>query len=171
MAIIVISLEVLMKKVLFIGFFLFFILSCGGDDSEENDNENDDLDNYSGSEVIHFKDTNMEKCVRNKAHKLEGELTVEDVKDIESLDCLRMKIKVIDGVEKLPNVDYISFYENDIVDFSVLRDMSELKRLNIYGNKNVNPDTLSELNNIEELSVCNCGLTSLNFLKTLTGIT
>ena len=146
-----------MKNLFFIGFLLLFILSCGGDETTgANDNES--------------KDPNMEKCVRKKADKLEGELTVEDVKDIETLDCPRMNIKVLDGIEKLPNVSKLYFYENDIVDLSILKNIETLKVLRIEHNKNINPNTLSELIGLEELHAEECGLTTLDSIKNLSDL-
>ncbi len=162
-----------MKKNFLLIVFLLFLLSCGGveetdsDSDETEDIETSDSDTFDGSEVIKFKDVNLEKCVRTKIQKPEGEITVEDVKNVESLDCLRMNIKVLDGIEKLPSLSNISFYENDIKDFSSLKGINTLKKLNIFRNENVDINTLSELNSLEELDVSSCGLTTLEPLKNL----
>ena len=160
-----------MKKLYFVGFLLFFILSCGGDETTgDNDNESDDVDNYNGSEVITFKDVNLEKCVRNRAQKLEGELTVEDVKYVERLYCDEKGVVVIDGLEKITNLNYLSLKRNDIEDFSLLKDLRLLKTLYIDGNVNVDLETIGKLNNLEDLSVESCDLTELGSITKLVGL-
>ena len=162
-----------MKKKFLLIVFLLFLLSCGGVEETDNDSdetediETSDSDTFDGSEVIKFKDVNLEKCVRTRIQKPEGDITVENVKNVKLLDCPRMNIKVLDGIEKLPNVAELSFYENDIVDLSILKNIETLKVLRIEHNKNINPNTLSELIDLEELHVQYCESATVDSVKNL----
>lgn len=162
-----------MKKCLILLIMLMLLaVSCGGGEDSETDSDelSNDSDTFNGSEVIKFKDANLEKCVRSVIQKPEGEIAVEDVKNVKTILCDEMGILTIDGIEKLINISYLSLTRNDIKDFSLLKNLKSLKTLGINGNVNVDIKTLGELNSLEDLRADNCGLTELGSIVELAGL-
>ena len=164
------------KRLIILIVFLLFLLSCGGVEETDNDSdetediETSDSDTFDGSEVIMFKDVNLEKCVRSVIQKPEGEITVEDVKNVNTLLCDEMGILRIDGIEKIINLNYLSLTRNNIKDFSLLKNLKSLKTLDIIGNINTNVETLGELvvfNKNDLLKFRNFGKKSLTELDQL----
>ncbi|GIO27037.1 TraB/GumN family protein [Ornithinibacillus bavariensis] len=98
---------------------LFVVVSC-----QANEKENSVL----------FSDYQLEQLIREEINQPEGDIQLEALQKITSLNLSSSRIKSIDGLEYLDKVTNLNLENNRILDFSPLVKMDSLKEVSIGGN-------------------------------------
>ena len=86
---------------------------------------------------IHFTDINPETVVREKIGKSIGAIRRADVENITELSARVRGITSIESLRYFTSLEELDLYGNRITDFSVLTELTSLKKLNIAKNYNV----------------------------------
>lgn len=109
---------------------------------------------------IDFKDENLEQAVREAIQKMEGDLFLEDVIDLEVLEAIGGGIVSLEGIEYLYHLKILNLdmdgqthAANYIEDVSPLENLIHLKELHLSGNKVSNINPLANLTNLEVLNL------------------
>lgn len=105
---------------------------------------------------LRFSDNNFANAIRKEIHKIDGKITRNDIMNVEKIILMGTGIKNLDGIEifenlleltldnneiedvnpmtKLKKIEYISICNNNINDFSLLKNLRSLKILYTQGN-------------------------------------
>ena len=107
--------------------------------------------------VIHFADPVLEAKVREYLKRPEGELTTEDVKDVQNLNLGNEdegadKITDLSGLEAFESLFSLSAFNNEIEDLTPLSGLKRLQYLDFGGNR------ISDLSPLRDLHLGGLGL-------------
>lgn len=122
------------------------------------------------SDVVTFKDKNLEKAIRSAINKSTGNITQNDVKKITSLTIMDDSIQDISGIENLTNLQTLCLYYNQISDISALKGLTNLQDLGLGANQISDISALSNLVNLQELDLNNNKISDITPLKGLTNL-
>lgn len=124
--------------------------------------------------AVRFADPVLEAKVREQLGRPDGELTTEDVKNVENLNFGNEegstdRITSLDGLEAFESLFSLSAYNNDIEDVSPLSGLKRLQYLDLGGNR------ISDLSPLKDLNLVGVGLwgnqiTDLRPLQEMTGM-
>ncbi len=179
--------------VILILMFLTVILSCGVEDETDSDNENgSDTDNGEKTddpeEIVVFPDPGLEKCVRKRIQKQEGDILLGDLEGVLSLNyCQGLEIRDLTGIEKITvlqsfqagnnkikdvtplgkcvNLRELDLSDNEIEDASVLASLIEMNKLFLNNNKVANISFILKMVKLSLLNVSGNPITSISPLK------
>jgi len=155
-----------MKKmvILLITGLFILITACGGSsgkksdiatDSEQNEMENPDADEVDDSAKVIFKDSRLEKCVKENAGIENGDVTENVAAKIEELECVNYYLYELGGIEALVNLEKLNIGSNYITDISMLSELPKLESLDISRNLISDLKVLSEIPELTELYISN----------------
>ncbi|RAP33218.1 hypothetical protein DID75_02810 [Candidatus Marinamargulisbacteria bacterium SCGC AG-410-N11] len=125
----------------------------------------------SNNNIISFKDPILKKIISNKLSN--KPLTQKNIQQILNLKANYQKIKYLDGIEMLTNLESLELYSNNIESISALKNLKNLKKIDLGKNKISNLDPLKELTSLETLFIDNnliSDFTPINNLKKLTSL-
>ncbi len=146
---------------------------------------------YADTAKVIFANPQIETVVRKACLKMNGVLTYGDVKNIDSLDLSRKNIAALNGLEYLTNLQTLNLSTNAVTNIAPIEKLVRLKTLGLSGNLLTDKSSvsvisklvklkklfldyvviedsahlLSVLKDLEELSVNDCGLDNIDFLK------
>jgi hypothetical protein len=120
-------------------------------------------------QIIQFKDENLKiKLLNHEWPKIDsnsdGEITVNEAREVNRLDLSNGGIKSIDGLQYFTSVSDLNLENNEIVDISKIETLTEISRLNLNNNNIVDISPIEKMgssfttlflndNNISDLSL------------------
>lgn len=182
-----------MKKVVMIFMVLAMILLSGCSGSSDNGNNNANTGNNDPNKVVEFKDSELEKLVRAKLDKAEGDILVSDMEELYSLNINNQEtpvkdltgleyavnlndfsyrygedLKSLDPVSKLQNLTYMTVsYSTLASPPTTIFDTPLLARVNFIQTEVGSGDFLKNLTAMTDLTMSDTGLTSIEFVKNM----
>ncbi len=132
--------------------------------NEINNLQNDNLDE---NKVVKIKDIGLEKIVREKVEKLEGDLLVSDMKLLTSLNIDNKKTPVyeIDGLEYAVNLSDFSYRYGTLKSLNPIKSNSKLFYMVISYSKVEQTPDLFNTPVLESVSIIETNLSDCDFLK------
>lgn len=121
-------------------------------------------------DVIHIPDSNFEKVIRKGIKKYSGDIFTSDLKSINVLEGREAEISDIEGIQYMKNAKYVYLEKNNIIDISLLSELSELEVLSLSGNKIADISSLSSLTNLKTIYLHTNLLRDLTPLSVLTNL-
>ena len=108
--------------------------------------------NVFSSDVIIFRDANLESFFRNALDVPEGDITTGDMSRFgHVLNIGRMGITDLTGLEHAVGLAYVQLHSNEIRDLSPLRNMTGIYYLNFYNNQVADLTPLANLTNMDSI--------------------
>jgi len=108
---------------------------------------------------IEFNDENLEKAIREAIGKMEGELFLSDVIDLEELNARGREIESLEGIQHLQNIKmlYLQHDRHDSVDrkdwtYNKIEDLAPLKKLISLEALNFRYNKVSDISPLENLT-------------------
>lgn len=132
-------------------------------------------------EIVEFEDSNFEVAVREKIDKPEGNILLEDVKNIEEIIAPGKGIESIEGIQYLENLIVLDFggyldesehewISNQINDISPLANLINLETLDFWGSEVSDISYLTDLINLETLTFGENKVSDISSLSNLTNL-
>lgn len=118
-------------------------------------------------ETAHIPDTGLKQALRDALEMPTGDITVQDMEYITTLDARGMGIRDLTGLEHALNLEYLSFYDNQVSDLSPLSGLRELLYLDFGENQVSNIGPLASLTNLEVLFFDDNKVTGVDVLANL----
>ena len=101
-----------------------------------------------------FNDSNLEEAVRQVLGRQQGRLTLEEVASLTELRATRKFIRSLVGIEHFVSLQQLDLYGNWwIVDITPLKQLNNLRYLDLGNNQIVDITSLKQLNNLRYLSL------------------
>ncbi|MFC4025251.1 leucine-rich repeat domain-containing protein [Oceanobacillus longus] len=125
------------------------------------------------SEVVEFKDRNLEEAIRNELGIDSREITTKDMEKLLYLYAAGYGIRDLSGIEYAQNLMSLDLYNNFVQDISPLENLIYLNDLILWDNNVSDISVLSNLVNLEYVDLVNnkiTDVTPLANLKDLRGI-
>lgn len=119
------------------------------------------------SNIVTFKDTNLEQEIRTIINKSTGDIYKSDVENIKELDIELDGIQDISGIENLSNLQKLDLYGNKISDLTPLQNLTNIQELNLGYNKLNDITVLKNLTNLKKLNLCVNQISDITTLKDL----
>lgn len=94
---------------------------------------------------VEFTDNGLEQAIRKVIDKPQGDLTMRDVSNIQSLDASGSSITSLDGIEQLPQLEGLDLSGNQVKDAKPLQYLTNLRSLRLKGNPIANYDVLRDV--------------------------
>jgi Leucine-rich repeat (LRR) protein len=114
---------------------------------------------------IKFKDSNLERGIRLKIHKPDGDIFKIDVENVTSLGETEFyNIKSLNGIENLTNLTSLTLWDNRISELSPLKHLTKLTRLELFNNKISDIRPLKGLTKLKALDLRQNKISNLNAL-------
>lgn len=85
-------------------------------------------------QTISFEDQQLEDAIRAEIDMADGEINESDVNEITELDLSSLEISSLVGIDSLDALEKLSVQDNEIMDFSLLSEIENLKQVNVSGN-------------------------------------
>ncbi|WP_249872635.1 TraB/GumN family protein [Oceanobacillus saliphilus] len=85
-------------------------------------------------ETIAFSDKHLEMAIREEIGKTEGELYSKDFTEVTMLNLSGSGINKLDGMEALDDLEILLLQDNNISDFSILKELDSMEEVNVTGN-------------------------------------
>jgi len=126
--------------------------------------------NPSVDQIIHFKDSNLEKAIRDRIDKPSGYIYKNDVKTITELFLQNKQISDITGLEYFTILEELNLHYNDIKDLNPLSELTSLKVLILSSNDIQDISYLSQLFALEKLSLEDNYIEVISSLYNLTSL-
>jgi len=121
------------------------------------------------AEAIAFADENLEAAVRDAIGQPEGEISICDVAQLESLDASNRGITDLGGIENLSLLGSLNLTSNSITDISPLSGLTYLYNLRLTGNPDLSDiSALSALTALRNLYMHYCH--SISDISPLSGL-
>ena len=99
-------------------------------------------------------DPNVEKAIREKLEKPEGELTEADYEQLEELSLFNNKLtEVPKGLENLTQLKWLHLYSNQLTDVKGLEKFTKLKSLHLQDNQLTSVKGLEKLTQLTYLNL------------------
>ncbi len=121
----------------------------------------------SSTDVVTFKDKNLEQVVREIIKKPIGDIYKSDVEKITELNASTRNIQDISGIENLTNLKLLHLGINKITDISVLKGLINLELLDLSTNQISDISELKGLTNLQTLYLSYNQINDINALKGL----
>ena len=117
---------------------------------------------------VNIADPILEKAIRMRIKKPTGELTEADLEEVTSLSFDDKKLtEVPKGLEKLPHLFGLTFYENQLASVKGLKKLTQLEGLGLHRNKLTSVKGLGKLTELRELYLSYNQLTDVKALEKL----
>jgi Leucine-rich repeat (LRR) protein len=117
---------------------------------------------------ITFPDRNLESVIRDAINKARGPILESDVAKLTELNAANSRIRNLQGIEALTNLQRLDLTGNRISDVSSLGALTNLQSLRLGDNSVSDLSPLTSLVNLTTLELPNNGISDLNPLVTLT---
>lgn len=105
--------------------------------------------NYKSGIKVSFKDSVLEKAVRDNIGKATGDIYSEDMAKITSLDIQDEPLWNLSGIEYAVNLNDLSIYNTEIIDITPISNLFSLESLSLYNN---NVNSIKPLSNLRRLN-------------------
>ncbi|MCH3964256.1 MAG: cell wall-binding repeat-containing protein [Clostridium sp.] len=112
-----------------------------------------------------FKDSNLEKLIREKVGMPVGTLNYSDLKNITSLDLSNQGIKDISGLENCVNLKSLDLSYNQITSVKPLLKLYNLQDLNLSHNRISDVSYLSNLTSLGQLNLSDNDIDTLGYSR------
>jgi serine/threonine protein kinase len=122
------------------------------------------------SRKIVFNDPALEKGIRDAIKKPQGDIYVDDVKYIQTLDLRAKGIKNISALSNLTNLQTLDLLDNGISDISALSKLTNLQGLYLGDNQISDISALSKLTNLQGLYLWDNQISNISALSKLTNL-
>ena len=139
-----------------------YVLPQGVDEEVDGSDFDPDLE----KEVI-FSDDKLEKLIRESLNKLQGIITISDMKQLDYLYAHNTNITNLDGLQYAVNIEFLDLSNNNISDISVLSNLNNLKWLELSNNKISDISIVENLKNLEYIGLCNNRIKDIKQLNNL----
>ncbi|WP_147565400.1 leucine-rich repeat domain-containing protein [Clostridium tyrobutyricum] len=127
--------------------------------------------NAEDKNIVTFKDSNLEKVVRNAINKPIGTLYKSDVDAITDLDAESKGVQDISGIENLTALQTLDLGNNlSISDISPLKGLANLQNIDLHDNRISDISVLKGLTNLTKLDLSANQIMGINALKKLNGL-
>ena len=148
----------------------------GGNNLSNTNTENPNvqkntLDKKSSSKKIIFNDAAIEKAIRDAINKPQGEVYVDDVRNITKLDLNGKRISNIEDLKELTNLQSLDLINNQICNIEALRSLTNLAYLNLNGNQISNIEALQGMTNLTYLGLGDNQISNIEALRGLINLT
>lgn len=106
------------------------------------------------SEIVHIPDKILEESIRTGIYKYDGEITVNDMQKLVSLNTYSdFSINDLTGLEYAENLKRISISQSNITDISQLESLTNLQSIDITANGISDITPLKNLTSLEYISI------------------
>ena len=95
------------------------------------------------NEIVIFKDMNLKKGLLEYDNNRDGELSIQEMENINELYLGERNITDLTGLEHATNLKILDLYTNNIMDINVLSNLTNLTDLDLSSNAISNIDVLS----------------------------
>ncbi|MFL0268872.1 leucine-rich repeat domain-containing protein [Candidatus Clostridium radicumherbarum] len=119
------------------------------------------------TDIVTFKDKNLEQAVRNAINKPTGTIFKSDVAHITYLHLYNKNISDISGIENLSSLQTLDLENNQISDISAMNGLTNLQFLNLDLNGISDISALKELTNLQDLYLDSNRISDFSALKGL----
>ncbi|MCY6483258.1 leucine-rich repeat domain-containing protein [Clostridium aestuarii] len=122
------------------------------------------------SNVVKFKDKNLEQVIRIIINKPKGDILKEEmgyIKKININDFNKGKIKDLEGIQYAINLEDLNLLNQDINDIHQLSKLVNLKALGLVGNKIKEISALRNLTKLKMLAISHNNITDITPLENL----
>gem|GEM_PF-3173401 len=120
------------------------------------------------ADTIQWKDSVMEKYIREKLGKLNGNITKNDLKKIKKITIKDEKIITLEDLKYCINLTDLSLDNCQITNISCLENLKKLMVLSLSYNRISNIIALKSMSDLNELYLYGCGIEDISSLKNLT---
>ena len=158
-----------MKKVIVILLVIISLLGIVFGIKKLNTKDNQTPEETLESDVIVFKDKNLENAIKNIMGT--DDIKINDALNIKSLYLDNLNIKDISGIEYFKNLEALSMSQNNIKDISKLKSLTKLKILLLNLNKIKDISPLKNLTSLEKLSLFSNEIEDVSALTSLNNLT
>ncbi len=117
---------------------------------------------------IKFLDKGLESAIRAKISKSSGNIYMEDVADITSLNISNKSISSLEGIQYLKNLTTLTASRNKISDLTPISKLTTLKSLSIDRN---NIDDIGALSSLISLNYLNLNTNKLTLIDSIVSLT
>lgn len=121
-------------------------------------------------DIVTFKDSNVEKAIRNSINKPTGDLLKSDVENITDLTLDDRAIKDISGIENLINLKKLYLDRITINNLDALKNLSNLESLRLEYVKLGDMTALENMINLKYLYLDGMNIKDISLLKNLTNL-
>ena len=123
------------------------------------------------SDVVTFKDANLEAAVRSKLGKSTGDITVGDMKKMTgTFNIALKKISDLSGLEYAVNITTLNLSYNQISDITPISNMTKLESLYLYNNKIKSLDPLEKMTSLRILNASINEIADISVISNLTNL-
>lgn len=130
------------------------------------------------SEIVKFKDPNFEKAVRDNIKKPEGIIYKSDVENVTSLimgfypiNSPTTKVNSLEGIQSFVNLEELSInINNTISNLTPIKNLINLKKINITGSTISDISPLTNLLNLESLLISDANIYDLTPINNLVNL-
>lgn len=158
-----------MKKVIIILLVIISLFGIIFGIKKLNTKDNHTPEETLESDVIVFKDKNLENAIKNIMGT--DDIKINDALNIKSLYLDNLNIKDISGIEYFKNLEALSMSQNNIKDISKLKSLTKLKILLLNLNKIKDISPLKNLTSLEKLSLFSNEIEDVSALTSLNNLT
>ena len=123
------------------------------------------------NEIVIFKDENLKENLLKYDDNNDGELSVNEMKQIQKLYLQNKNITDLTGLEYATNLQELYLYSNNISNISVLSNLTNLTKLSLRENNISDISALTNLTNLTELNLEINNITDISSLSNLTELT
>ncbi|MCH3965162.1 MAG: leucine-rich repeat domain-containing protein [Clostridium sp.] len=123
--------------------------------------------NIQNDYTVTFKDSNLEKAVRDAINKPTGDIYKSDVEKITELNAEWMGIQDLSGIENLTSLRSLHLYNSNLNDISPLKNLTNLQDLDLCYTGISDITQLKNLTNLEKLNLGVNQISDISALKEL----
>ncbi|MCI2256138.1 leucine-rich repeat domain-containing protein [Domibacillus sp. PGB-M46] len=123
------------------------------------------------SPIVTFPDPNLEALIREKLSKPTGDITKEDMLEIEELEARYADITDLKGLEFAKNLKILDLYHSGPLDISALASLHNLKELYLSRNQISDISALAGLTNLTNLDLRENLISNVEALANLKNLT
>lgn len=144
-----------------------FAAACG----DSGGGNGRDVDAYippdAGPVLVEFADPNLESCARQRIGRLQGDITPQEVANVNWLECHDMGIASLEGLQHFTGLTHLSLWENQVFDLTPISGLSNLVELQLGNNGILDLTPISGLTNLKRLGLAVNNIAALGPLASL----
>jgi Leucine-rich repeat (LRR) protein len=104
-------------------------------------------------QVVAFNDTILERVVRTRLNKPDGEILSTDMETLVSISTQFDSIKDLTGLEYAKNLTFLKIYSGHVSDISVVANMPKLEVINFFNNQITDISPMRHLSQLEYVNL------------------
>lgn len=120
--------------------------------------------------IVNFTDAELEEIIRKKLKMESGDVTINDLRDIETLTIFEEDVLDLGTLQYMTGLKELYIYRSEISDISVLRHLTGLEVLELGETKVTDISALENLTRLRELQIYQCDVSDISALANLTGL-